>query len=210
VVELALSVAFLQDSRTSIGYAGVMLTDLCVGAIVGGTVLWLWGAVSWMALPWHHATFLAFANEDEVVRLILTACPRSGVYGLPAPRASTDMDKAERETADRAAHARMVAGPIVTAIVQRNGFGSVPMAMLRAYIIYMLASVAITWLLLQSPQLGYWQQVAFVGVVGLSAAFICRLPDWNWHGYSTDYTAVNVADHVVGAVLLGLALAAVV
>jgi hypothetical protein len=188
-----------------------MLTELCVGAIVGGTVLWLWGAVSWMALPWHHATFLAFANEDDVVRLIRTACPRSGIYGLPAaPRASTAMDKAEREAADRIAHARMVAGPIVTAIVQRDGFGSVPMAMLRAYIIYMLASGAVTWLLLQSPQLRYWQQVAFVGVAGLSAALTCRLPDWNWHGYPTDYTAVNVADHVVGGVLLGLALASVV
>lgn len=49
----------------------------------------------------------------------------------------------------------------------------------------------------------------FVAVIGLAAGLICRLPDWNWHGYSAAYTAVCMADHVVGSALVGLALAAI-
>ena len=73
------------------------------GALVGGAILWVWGAVSWMLLPWHHATFRAFADEGAVERTILVAAPESGVYGLPAPPTySKTMDKAARAAADRA------------------------------------------------------------------------------------------------------------
>ena len=178
------------------------------GALVGGAILWVWGALSWMLLPWHHATFRAFADEGAVQRTILVAAPESGVYGLPAPPTYTKaMDKAARAAADRAAQQQMIAGPIVTAIVQRDGFGSVPMAMLRAFVIAAALSLVIAWLLLQTVGLTYWHRVAFVSAIGLASGMMCRLPDWNWHGYPTSFTAVQMCDHVVGAFLLGLALA---
>jgi len=103
----------------------------------------------------------------------------------------------------------MMSGPIVTAIVQREGFGSVPMAMLRAYVIYAAAGAVMTWVVLQANGgASYWDRVGVATAMGLAAGLICRLPDWNWHGYSSGYTAVNVIDHTVGAFLVGLALAA--
>ena len=35
----------------------------------------------------------------------------------------------------------------------------------------------------------------------------CRLPDWNWHGFSARYTAVAIADAAIGWTLVGCALA---
>jgi hypothetical protein len=175
------------------------------GALAGGTVTWIWGAISCMVLPWHHKTFRSFSREAEIERAIADNCPSSGVYGLPAPpRHARGTDKAARDEMDRAAQRRMQIGPIVTAIVQRDGFGSVPAAMLRALVIYVVASGLMTWLLLHTSGLSYAEKVLFVGAVGLAAGLICRLPDWNWHGYSTSYTVVAVADHVVGAIIVGL------
>jgi hypothetical protein len=182
---------------------------ILLGAFAGGAVAWLWGALSWGVLPWHHATFRSFADEDAVLGAVAAACPASGVYGLPAPpRHSTDMDKTARAAADRAAQQRMQSGPIVTAIVQRGGFGSVPLALLRAFAIYALTSGVLMWVLRQTAPPAYWHGVAVVTAVGLASGLMCRLTDWNWHGYSTDYTLVNIADHVVGAFLVGLVLAA--
>ena len=175
----------------------------------GGAVAWIWGAISWGVLRWHHATFVAFADEQEAARWVIANCPGSGVYGLPAPpRHERGAGAGVRLAAERAASERMTSGPIVTAVVNRNGFGSVPAAMARAYVIYAIGAGVIAWLLQQTGGLTYWERTAFVTGVGLAAGLICRLPDWNWHGYSTSYTAVCVADHVVGAFLLGLALAA--
>jgi hypothetical protein len=55
--------------------------------------------------------------------------------------------------------------------------------------------------------LPYWHKARFAMAVGLAAGAICRLPDWNWHGYSASYTLVCLADHAVGGLLVGLAVA---
>jgi hypothetical protein len=47
-----------------------------------------------------------------------------------------------------------------------------------------------------------------VAVAALAGAIICRMPDWNWHGYSSSYTAVQVIDTFIGWLLVGFALAA--
>lgn len=186
-----------------------MIRTILLGALAGGTIGWVWGAISWMLLPWHHATFLSFANEPDLARTMLDNCPRSGVYGLPAPpRYPPGADKATRAAIDRAAHTQMVEGPLVTAIVQRNGFGSVPMAMLRAFLIAAMAGALLTWLLLQTTGLSYVERVTFVAAIGLAVGLVSRLPDWNWHGYSTAFTIVCVADHVAGGFLVGLGIAA--
>src|ERR1051326_4182782 len=170
------------------------------GGLAGGTIAWVWGAVSWMLLPWNHATFLSFSNEDDVARFVTANCPRSGLYGLPGPpRPGPGATKAERESLDRAAHARMTTGPIATIIVQRDGFGSVPMAMVRAFAIYAASGAALTWLLLQTTGLSYWHRVSVVAVIGLAAGVMCRLTDWTWQGYPASYTLVGVTDQVMGA-----------
>jgi hypothetical protein len=185
-----------------------MWRTLAWGALGGGAVAWIWGAISWGVLPWHHGTFRSFANEDEAVRAFLALSPRSGVYGLPSPpRHGPSASPAERAAADRAAQQRMSQGPIVTAIVRREGFGSVPLAMLRAFIIYAIAAGLLTWLLMQTSGLTYWERAQFAVVVGAAAGAICRLPDWNWHGYSAAYTLVAIADHVIATSLVGLLVA---
>lgn len=184
-----------------------MLMRLLFAALAGGAIFWVWGAVSWMVLSWHHATFRRFDHEDEVVRTVLAACPQSGIYGLPSPSNASDGDPESRVARDQTAEGLMKTGPIVTAIVQRSGFGSVPLAMLRAFIIYSAMSAVLMFLLLQTSGDAYWNKVVFVAAVGLAAGLTCRAVDWNWHGYSTAYTLVNIADHVVGAFLVGLALA---
>ena len=68
----------------------------------------------------------------------------------------------------------------------------------------------LTWLLMNLTSTLYWDRVGFVAAVGLAAALICRMPDWNWHGYSTSYTLVYVVDHIAGAFLVGMALAKIV
>jgi len=184
-----------------------MISAIAFGAFVGGAVNWIWGAISWAVLPWHHATFLRFTHEDAMAAAVLTSCPESGVYGLPSvPRSSPGMSRADREALDRAAQQRMKTGPIITTIVQRTGFGSVPLAMLRAFVIYALASGVMSWLILRVSMTGYVDRTLFVCAITGVAGLLCRMTDWNWHGYSTSYTLVCVADLLVSGILTGLAL----
>ena len=56
---------------------------LVKGALIGGAILFLWGMVSWMLIPWHSATLLKFTNECEVACTLQNNTPKSGVYMLP-------------------------------------------------------------------------------------------------------------------------------
>jgi hypothetical protein len=186
-----------------------MVQTLLLGALAGGIAAFAWGAVSWMLLSWHHSTFLPFLDEDAVARVIAENAPESGVYGLPAPPTSKGMSRDEREAAEAAVWEKMQRGPVVMAIIQRQTFSALAKPMLTALCIYVLASLIFTWLLLQTTGLGYWKRVLFVAFAALAGAVICRLLDWNWHGYSTRYTAVAVADAFLGWFLTGLVIAAV-
>ncbi len=43
-----------------------MLKRLLAGTVLGGLVMFAWGAVSWMLLPWHQPALQSFANEEVV------------------------------------------------------------------------------------------------------------------------------------------------
>jgi hypothetical protein len=187
-----------------------MLDTLLLGAAAGGAISWSWGAISWMLLPWHHATFLPFRDEDAVCRAIADNAGRSGVYGIPAQRALPAGASAdERAAFERAVQQRLRDGPLLFAVVLRRGYPPVWRPMLGALAIAMLVSALLTALLLQTTGLSYGGRIAFVGTAGLAGALLCRLPDWNWHGFSTGYTAVAIADAAIGWTLVGCALGAI-
>ena len=188
-----------------------MITTLLLGAAVGGVAAFFWGAISWMLLPWHHSTFLRFANEDAVAEAMLDNCPKAGIYGFPAPpQIDKNMTAEQKKAIEDKSASDLKNGPLIMAIVQRTGYESIGGKMVSALIIYVLASLAMSWLLMHTTGLSLVERATFVSVVGLAGAIICRLTDWNWHGYSTRYTVVSVADAVIGWFLTGLAIGAVV
>jgi hypothetical protein len=187
-----------------------VLLVLLIGAVLGGVVAFIWGAISWMVLGWHQATFRRFQNEDRVAEVLQENAPASGIYGYPeGPEHGASVTPEERQAAETATWEKMKKGPLVLAVIQNRGFGSFPKYLAGALAINMIASLLFTWLLLQTSGLSYAERVAVVAVAALAGAVICRLPDWNWHGFPTNYTAVSVADCVIGWTLVGLVLAAV-
>lgn len=174
-----------------------MARMLVLGTLVGGTVAWVWGAISWMALPWQRATFLAFRDQDAVARAIAENAPRSGMYGIPV---ETDAD----------AESRLATGPLVLAAVRREGFGPAIVAMIGGWAVYALGSLLISGLLLHAAPLPYLGRALFVCVAALAGTLVCRLGDWNWHCFAAGYTLVRVADVAIGWFLVGLAISGIV
>src|SRR5579864_3434359 len=68
-------------------------------ALVGGFVLFLWGAISWTVLPWHKMNMMKFDSEDRVASVIEDNAPVSGLYVLPnmmnIPKGSEKMAEAK-------------------------------------------------------------------------------------------------------------------
>jgi hypothetical protein len=184
------------------------MTSLFLGSLLAGLAFFLWSAVSWMALPWHHAVYRTFADEDAVAAVIARNAAVSGLYGMPEqPKLPESATQEQRKAADQAVWEKMQRGPILTAVVTREGFGSLPRMLATALLTAVVVAFGFGLLLAQTQGLTYWQRAAFVGGAGLLAAMACRLPDWNWHKYPIEHSLVNIADLAIGWSLAGLVLA---
>ncbi len=186
-----------------------MLKSLVKGGILGGITLFLWGAVSWVVLPWHNMTLNKFTNEDTVAAVITANVKEPGVYFLPNAYHGPEATEAEKKAAYEAAQKRMTEGPVVFASVRLRGAPSMAPYALTGVVISIIGATLGTLLLLMTKASGYLRRAGFLSLFGFTAGVVCFLPYWNWFEFSAAYTAASIVDLAVGWFLTGLVIAKV-
>lgn len=189
-----------------------MARKVILGGVLGGLVMFLWGAISWMVLPWHDLTIAAFPEESTIAEAVLAQAPQDGVYLLPNARQQDPrLSPEEKAQALSAATERMKTGPFIFMSVARSGANlEDPMLLVRSLIIQIIGATLITMLLVQTRGLRFWCRVGFVETAGIAIAIFATLPMWNWWQFPLPYTLVNFADFVIAAIFAGLVIAWVV
>jgi hypothetical protein len=172
------------------------MKKLFLGTLLGGLTALVWSNISWELIGWHEKSLLTFQNDQEVAAVIWSHTVEDGMYLMPYGMS-------------KEAQARMQRGPIVVAAVRRGGMGSVGRLFGTETAILFASAFLLTWLLLQTSGLSYPRRVLFVAVVGVAAAVMVELPNWNWWGFSNSFTAVNFADDVLTCLFTGLVIAKV-
>lgn len=186
-----------------------MWTSILIAALAGGAVFFVWGAISWMVLPWNNKSFTAFQDEGALVKAISAAAPTSGLYSYPAPGCGTEAKTSEEKKAVMVEKTeQMKKGPIVFAVVNRKGFNGMGGFMLRGFLIGVVASALLAFLLTKTSIQPVWKRALFVSLCAMAGHASARLMDWNWHGFPTRFTVVNVIDAFIGWTLTGLAIGA--
>lgn len=171
------------------------MKKLIIGGLAGAVILFFWGMLSWMMIPWHKTTILSFQNEAAVKTAVTANAPKSGVYVAP----SMASQNTQQTTAMQA--------PIIFSVVKLEQPMSMTYMMIVSFIIQFIAAVLVTWLLLQAKDASYGKRVAMAAVFGLTAGIVAHVPYWNWFGFPCGYTLVMMADLIIGWFLAGLAIA---
>ncbi len=179
------------------------IKKLVLATVLGGLVAFLWGAISWMVLPWHHKILQAFTNEDAVAAVIRSNTPQAGVYLLPnVQEGASEQERASRE---KAAMDRMRQGPVVLAAVQVAGRDpSSPTLYLGGLLINLVGAFFVSWLVLSLSGSSYGARVKTVMLAALIAGALGHLPNWHWWGFSTGYTLMAILDLFIAWSLAGL------
>ncbi len=166
-----------------------------IGGLLGGIVLFIWGSVSWMVLPWHNATIKSFKYDVAVEQSILANTDGAGLYLLPNCH-SQDHKKANQ--------------PFGFFVFSPQGYGSMTKGMVYYFLIEVLGAFLVTCLLIYANISTYRLKVAFIILLAVAMGVICKLPDWNWWKFPLDFVLVNIADLVIGWFLAGLVIAKIV
>ena len=166
-------------------------------ALAGGGVLFLWGVVYWMALPWHEGVFGQFRDEDAVASVLTQNAPQSGIYVYPGGQDEEGIEK-------------MARGPIAFVAFHDAGMASLVRPLLTQLGIQVLAAFLISLLLARVGDTSYWGRVGFVVLLLLTAGVLCHLPNWNWWHFSTGYILTVFVDLLAGGFLAALVMARII
>lgn len=170
--------------------AGMRLTrrTLLLG-MLGGLVLFAWGAVSHVVLGLQDPVFDAFADETEVAEALAAQADGPGVYYLPYAEEEISRDR-------------------VRAFVGLLPPGTGPdvgRQFAVGLLIQMLAAVMVVGLAGFLPARRHVHRVLQFAWIGFIIAFTTHAFYWNWFGFSAEYAAMMTLDSTIGWALVGLA-----
>ncbi|MBI1870630.1 MAG: hypothetical protein HYS07_05470 [Chlamydiae bacterium] len=182
-----------------------------IGGVLGGVVLFIWGMISWMVLPWHNSTMASFTNEAAVETALMANAPQQGIYVLPGcNHIDTSLSAEEKKALQKKNYEKMEKGPFAFVVMNPQGTGTMARSMGRGLAIQILAALLMSCLVFRVGAERFSCRVGLVVMVALIAGIVCELPSWNWWGFPLPYTLVSMADLLIGWFLAGLVIAKVV
>lgn len=177
-----------------------------VAAVIGGIVMFVWGALAHVALPIGTLGMRTASQQDAALAAVQAAASDGpGVYLLPgmAPEAWDDpAQKAAFQDKYRAsAFAFMVYAPGGNAAAQDMGPN-----LAKQWASDTLAAALLAWLMTLS-RFGFARRVALAGAASLFAWLALSVPYWNWYQFPLAFTLGALLEQLPGWLLAGAAMA---
>jgi hypothetical protein len=174
--------------------------------LIGGFILFIWGAVSWTVLPWQRNQIQSFSDESDVRSTISSNISGSGLYVLPNLN-----NYAGNPEKLAAAKERMREGPFAMVAVSAEGKNPNMVAgAIESLILKIVAACLVTWLLLHTHPTDFTKSVKFVTVVGIVVALLATIPYAIWFGFPGGFVIGSMIEIVFGWFFAGLAIARIV
>lgn len=176
-----------------------------IAALIGGIVVFVWGAVAHMALGLGTAGIHPPAHEDVVLSSLHQGLGEEpGVYILPwlGPDAMRD------EAAVKAYGAKAAASPYAWIVYLPRGEDMTRMGRPLAvqWLSDTLAALVLA-LLMSAPGLGLGRRLGLAGAAAVFAWLSTMVPYWNWYRFPTSFTVAALIEQLVGWLLAGAAMA---
>lgn len=166
-------------------------------SLIGGIIVFLWLMISWMVLPMHQTSINKFTDESEVSSCVMRYAPTDGVYVIPSWE---QIEKGEDSKS-----------PFVLVNIRRGvDYTNMVRNIICGVITQIIGAALITYLLLQTKAMKYWNRVWFVTIIGLVVGILGSVPAWNWWYFPSGWVVLEIFDYIIGWFLGGLVIAKLV
>lgn len=189
-----------------------MLRILLAG-LAGAVVVFVWGMLVWMALPLHDQSVRRLPDEEAVAQALSEQELATGLYVLPSmPEHDADSSAEEAARVNEQWMERHREGPVASIFYKRRGGEPMSAGVLGAglAIDFLAALIAAYLVSLCDGCRHYLPRVGVVALLGVFAALVTHVAYWNWMAFPLDHTIAMTVDVVIGWILAGLVVAAIV
>lgn len=174
-----------------------------MAAIAGGIVVFVWSALSHMALPLGTAGIRSIPNEERVAQAIRGTITEGGLYFFPGFDASHAMTAEEQRTWTE----RYRRGPSGILVVQPGGRDPMSTQQLVVELIADIFAAGVAAFVLGGLGGSFVARASAVGLLGVFEWLDINVSYWNWYKFPTTYTVAALIEQVVGWTLAGLVMA---
>lgn len=166
---------------------------------IGTLILFIWNALSWMALPFHSGTFKNIPEQAINMDHLKTEMPESGVYhypGLPEDQSAESVREVE---------SKLAKGPRVTLMVYKNGPtkffdpATYGFSLLINFLTVLFAYFVVSKIAVENKRI-----LRVMLLIGVISGLISDISLMNWYLFPLDYTLVSLMDKIIAFTLLGL------
>ena len=180
------------------------MVRIVFAAILGGLLMFVWGALSHVVLPFEREAFKQVPNEDVVLKTLASELPSAGMYAFPwmdiSGKATPEQQKAWQQ--------QIAAGPSGLLVFKPNGGEAMsPRQLVSEFVSNVLAAFFGALLLVQLPG-GFGRRVLSMTAIGIAAWLSISVSQWTWYGFSSAFVLGDLVDQVGGWLLAGIGMAA--
>lgn len=176
-----------------------------VAALMGGIVMFVWGAIAHMALGLGEAGMRQPVSEDTVLSSLPAGLgDRPGVYILP----SVDPAKMHDKAAMQAYSAKAKASPYAFMVYLPQGEDLSDMGgqLSRQWASDTLSALALAFVMGLSA-FSFATRLGIALAAALFSWLSVMVPYWNWYRFPTSFTVAGLIEQVVGWLLAGAVMA---
>ena len=169
-----------------------------ISVILGGLILFIWNAVSWMVFPFHGNSLKNIPENALNMQALQANMPTDGVYHYPGLAGEgSNKSLAEIET-------QLAEGPRISLMVYKAGASELfELHTFLLNLICNLLSVAILLLLIDRlAEKSFIKIFTSLLLIGLLIGLMSDFPQMNWYKFPLSYTLIQVFDHIIGLGLL--------
>jgi hypothetical protein len=171
---------------------------LTLAALLGGLVMFLWGAVWHMTVPMERQGIDFLSNDEPLVAALRAAPTEAGMYFFPGMPAD-DSDAALEEYTQK--YATSPAGLLVYRPV---GGEMMPPSMLVVEYVSNVLCALIAALVAAGLPGTTRRRVLSISAFGVAGWLATGVSHWNWYHFPLDFEVAEGIELVVGWLLVGL------
>ncbi|WP_049620963.1 hypothetical protein [Frateuria defendens] len=176
-----------------------------VAALIGGIVMFIWGALAHTVLGLGETGLRAPADEDKVLSVLREGLGgEAGVYVLPwlGPEGMHDEAKV------KAYGAKAEASPYAFVVYSPQGRDMTKMGpqLFHQWLSDTLAALALAFVLALSA-FGFRRRLAISAAAAVFAWLSLLVPYWTWYRFPGNFTVAALVEELVGWLLAGAAMA---
>lgn len=178
---------------------------ILIASVVGGVVMFAWGAVDHMALPFGMMGIKNLPAEEALLPHMKQAIPEHGLYFFPG---KDETDKSD--AACKAWEAKIRSGPRGLLIFNPAGGEPISPKQLGTEFASNVLAALLLAVVLARLRTGALAGGLFGLVLGVYGWMSIEASYWNWHDYPCAFATASLIEQAVGGLLSGLAIALVI